>query len=283
MRVQFLDFWPNFNTTNNVILDHIRKYREVEVVVSNPDMIVCSIFGRSSLALNKPKILIIGECIQLSHDALKQPGLILILTTTSLNHPKAYTYPWGNWYHPINHIWAPSTKPKTRFCAFVISNPRCEIRNNIFLAINSYKKVDSAGRALNNVGYQAPGAIDDSRGHGTNREFIDWLSQYKFYICCENRSHPGYHTEKIMNAYLANCVPIYWGADTIFSLHTAESMVYVRNMVDAVREIRELDTNAHVYKRKQEANPYKEPLESPNSPYNYERHSEIIRDVINNL
>ncbi|MBP9673642.1 MAG: hypothetical protein KBD63_00975 [Bacteriovoracaceae bacterium] len=42
------------------------------------------------------------------------------------------------------------------------------------------------------------------------------LAHYKFCICYENaRDIPGYITEKILDCFLAGCVPIYWGASDI--------------------------------------------------------------------
>lgn len=41
------------------------------------------------------------------------------------------------------------------------------------------------------------------------------LEQYKFNICFENMSYPGYVTEKIIDAILAGTIPVYWGAPDI--------------------------------------------------------------------
>ena len=41
-----------------------------------------------------------------------------------------------------------------KFCTFIVSNPKCQMRNKLFALINSYKKVDSMGGFANNVGYQ---------------------------------------------------------------------------------------------------------------------------------
>lgn len=38
-----------------------------------------------------------------------------------------------------------------------------------------------------------------------------WLKNYKFNICFENGSSPGYITEKLFQAYAGGCIPIYWG------------------------------------------------------------------------
>lgn len=45
---------------------------------------------------------------------------------------------------------------------------------------------------------------------------LDVYSKYSFCICYENaHSIPGYITEKIFDAFMANCIPIYWGPSNI--------------------------------------------------------------------
>jgi hypothetical protein len=44
---------------------------------------------------------------------------------------------------------------------------------------------------------------------------FEFFAPYKFSLSFENSSHPGYATEKIFNAFKANCVPLYWGDETL--------------------------------------------------------------------
>ncbi len=41
---------------------------------------------------------------------------------------------------------------------------------------------------------------------------IEFMRPYKFCIAFENSSCPGYVTEKIMDCFIAGCIPIYWGS-----------------------------------------------------------------------
>lgn len=41
------------------------------------------------------------------------------------------------------------------------------------------------------------------------------MSDYKFSLCFENTSFPGYITEKIFDCFVAGCIPIYWGAPDV--------------------------------------------------------------------
>merc|ERR1712066_109377 len=44
-----------------------------------------------------------------------------------------------------------------------------------------------------------------------------FLSGYRFCVCFENDESPGYCTEKLLHAFAAGCVPIYWGDPRISS------------------------------------------------------------------
>ena len=98
-------------------------------------------------------------------------------------------------------------KSKTKFCSFVVRshNPR-KNRNRLefFQCLSRYKKVDSGGAFMNNIG---EGPITGAYP----REKIEFLRAYKFNIAFENSSFPGYTTEKIFEPMVARCLPIYWG------------------------------------------------------------------------
>jgi hypothetical protein len=46
-----------------------------------------------------------------------------------------------------------------------------------------------------------------------NTHKINFLHNYIFNICPENSWHQGYVTEKLYEAMIAGCIPIYWGCD----------------------------------------------------------------------
>jgi hypothetical protein len=93
---------------------------------------------------------------------------------------------------------------KTKFCAFLAryANRKTRVRNEFLQKLCKYKKVDSAGAALNNVGYRVP--------HGAAAK-LEFLRPYKFNLAFENASVPGYTTEKIVDAMQARAMPVYWG------------------------------------------------------------------------
>ena len=101
--------------------------------------------------------------------------------------------------------WEKVLAAKTGFCSFLASNKnfrKTRQRIDFFHRLAKYKKIDSGGQVLNNLGHTVPGW---SAGK------IEFLKAYKFNIAFENKSLPGYTSEKIFEAMQAKCLPIYWG------------------------------------------------------------------------
>lgn len=58
------------------------------------------------------------------------------------------------------------------------------------------------------------------------------LGQYKFCLCFENTSFPGYITEKIFDCFFTGCIPIYWGAPDIAEHIPADTYIDFRTFRD---------------------------------------------------
>jgi alpha(1,3/1,4) fucosyltransferase len=153
---------------------------------------------------------------------------------------------------------------RTRFCGFVNSNPLCETRNNFFHELSKYKQVDSAGPLYNNIGRVLP------RGEDGIIHKINFLKECKFTICYENGSHPGYVTEKALEAWYAGSVPLYWGSPTValdFNPNAMLSWHDVLNQDVFIRQIEAYDKDDALYNRVMEeplfANKVEPPCMSP--------------------
>lgn len=57
---------------------------------------------------------------------------------------------------------------------------------------------------------------------------IDTIAKYKFNLCYENGSYPGYVTEKIFDAMVAGTIPVYLGAPDILQFVPADCFVDAR-------------------------------------------------------
>jgi len=132
---------------------------------------------------------------------------------------------------------------KTKFCAFVVSNPCQPMRNNAFQWLSSYKPVDSAGRLFNNVG---DGLFAGLGGGGGELRKHEFLKKYKFCLAFENESSPGYTTEKWLHAKAAGCIPIYWGDPKFERDFDLDGCIDARNIKtpsELIELVRSVDTN----------------------------------------
>ena len=129
---------------------------------------------------------------------------------------------------------------KRDFCSFVYSNNRAEtIRGELFENISHYRKVNSGGRYLNN--------LQDSKPV-LNKILFE--NKHKFSIACENASHPGYHTEKIVESFAARTIPIYWGNNTIEKEFNTNSFINCNDfdsLDEVIQRIIYLDNNEEEY------------------------------------
>jgi len=142
--------------------------------------------------------------------------------------------PWFAFYPYFSDIANRKTEPdpsllNRKFCSFVVSNAEFgdPMRKKFFAELSKYKQVDSGGVYMNNVG----GPVSDK---------LAFCRGYKFNIAFENSSYPGYTTEKLMEAYVAQTVPVYYGNPNVAVDFHPESMVAVRNEADIPRAIEEI-------------------------------------------
>ena len=125
------------------------------------------------------------------------------------------------------------------FCAFVVSNAKLTDgkREEAFEQLSRYKPVASGGRYKNNVG----GPVADK---------LAFQKGYKFALAYENTYSPGYTTEKILDAFASDTIPIYYGdplvvrdfnPDAFINAHDFDS---TENLVEYIRHV---DTNDALY------------------------------------
>ena len=129
-------------------------------------------------------------------------------------------------------------KPKKtdKFCCFVYSHG-IRFRDDFCRELARYKHIDCGGGCLNNVG----GKVKDKLG---------FQRAYKFCIACENSCYPGYCTEKILEAYKSNCIPIYLGSSTVHMDFNPETFINANNFKSSnelMRYIQRVDSDDKLY------------------------------------
>lgn len=244
IKVNFVDFCDGFNPENNPIIRSLRKYFNVEVS-DEADYVFFSCFGEQHWQVSDSciKIFITGENYCPDFNAcdygigfeymnyedryFRQPFYISRGEELNLKMQNKHILP-EDFDLALN---------KPEFCSFVVSNGINQVRNNAFHALTNYKHVNSGGRYLNNIG----GPIDNK---------LAFEGRHKFSLCFENGTHSGYTTEKIVEAFAAQTVPIYWGDPNVgrqFNEHSFINANKFKSLDEMVEFVKLVDNDDELY------------------------------------
>jgi hypothetical protein len=157
-------------------------------------------------------------------------------------------------------------KSKPHFCSLLSAyvDRTVKRRAQFFHILNRLRKVDSAGRALNNTGYRLP--------PGDRYQVkVDWLASYRFNIAFENTRRAGWCTEKLVDPLHVNTIPIYWGDPRVKDFFNPESFI-CRDDFSSDHELAEyvlhVDDTPELYAKYIRACPFHN--NRPNSTYDRE-------------
>ena len=239
IKIEFCDWWPGFDKTNNYFYNLLKEEFEVEIS-NNPDYLFFSVFGNNHQNYKCKKIFYTGENIA--------PPLNYCDWSFSfdyLDNPRNYRLPHYLLYDGYYELQRPKVIDESmanrKFCNFVASNGNCQERNMFVEQLSKYKKVDCGGRWMNNIGY----VVSDKR---------KFQSEYKFSISFENNAYrPGYEwyiTEKPFEPMCVNSVPIYKGGSKISEDFNSKSFVNCHDfssLEDAIEYVTYLDKNDDKY------------------------------------
>jgi hypothetical protein len=238
LRLLFCDFWPGFQPEDTIFMQVLVKHFEVEIT-DNPDFLIYSNFGSKYLNYDVPRVFYSSENIRPDFNLCDYALAFdrMVFGDRYYRFP-IYLLERQRELHEIgSRRWSKAPK---KFCTFIYSNDSADpARDEFFRLLSQYKKVDSGGRHLNNLGY----AVADKKA---------FQKDYKFSIAFENSSTPGYSTEKIVDAYVAGTVPIYWGDPEIGRDFNTSSFVNAhdyRSLSEVVERVVELDRNDAMYRQ----------------------------------
>lgn len=240
IKIFYTDFWSGFDYKDNFIHHVLSKYYELEVCEDNPEYLFYSVFGRNHLRYECIRIFYTGENVR--------PNFAVCDYGIGFAHEafgdRYVRYPhWCLYRDDLRRAMNPMLRPENNggreaFCNFIYSNGKVLTpREAFFDRLSIYKKVDSGGRHRNNIG----GAVADK---------FTWCSQYKFSITFENASTPGYTTEKILQAFAANTIPIYFGDPLVTKDFNGRAFVNCHDFAgvdDVISRIAELDKREDSY------------------------------------
>lgn len=259
LRVAFLDFWPTFTTDDFLTrFPELGVVAEVEVTVdpARADLVVFSCFpeGRRTTRPRDPRSWTSVRGVRLFYTAENvRPDFATcdaamsfcrdLVDARHLRVPnyvgtqRAFGFDDDALLHPPPDP-AAARRGKTRFCAYVQGNST-PFREDFVSKLSRYKRVDCAGPSLNNTGFTVGRA-----------EKYDLYGESKFAVTFENEATVGYTSEKLPDALLAGCVPIYWGDPTVHLDFNPGAFLHLRDFAsadDLVERIVELDRDDAAY------------------------------------
>ncbi len=221
IRLDFCDIGPGFVKTDNFFFNLLNQHFGVQIA-DCPDFVIYFDPNQHVHRLHNCVRILVG----LEWWAPDWKECDYALTTRYLDDPRhlrlPYYVPWCDGPAALSKAEEEPEKllaEKTGFCSFVVSNNhpvKNRMRKEFFEKLSRYKKVDSGGRFMNNIG----GPITP----GSNAK-IEFLRRYKFNLAFENESHEGYTTEKIYHAMQARSLPIYWGSPRVHEEFNSKSFL----------------------------------------------------------
>lgn len=242
VRIAYIDFWKKFNQDDFIITRLLKKHYDVIFDENNPEYIICSNFGTDYLKYSCPRIVFYGEARAVDFNVYDY-GIAfddIIFGDRYLQYPLFFIYEKNLSLALKKHLMSDEEiLGKTKFCNTVVSNNvGCNIRDKYFDAISQYKQVDSGGRHKNNLPSGEP--VKDK---------LEFQKQYKFSFAFENSTFPGYVTEKIIDAWAAGTVPVYWGAPDVAQYFNPKAFIDCTDKTpeEAIELVKAIDEDDEKY------------------------------------
>ena len=246
IKINFMSFWTSFDKTNNTIYNILKKKYNVEIS-DNPDYLFVSANG-------KPYDFMKYDCIRIFYSGEEiVPDFNLFdyaIGFDDISFGDRYVrFPFCYFGVDSKHLSFGLNKKEAKnvlrqkdiFCNLIYWEDSIGgFRNELFNALSKYKKVDSYGRLLNNVG-----------GRGVSyKEKYDILRRSKFTIAVEGCNYRGITTEKIFQPFEVHSVPIFYGNPDIekdFSPRAFVNCHRYNSLDEIVNAVIELDNNDDKY------------------------------------
>lgn len=237
----------NYDSVHN-LLRLIGDVCSFEIVDQNPDYLIHSCFGYEHLRHECVRICWIGENIipdfNVSDYAIGFARMDFGDRYRRIPLYRFYFSDYDSLFDEdrclIDFSAAVEMQQKSEFCTLVISNSeRGGYFNEFYEELQKYKNVSSGGRVLNNIG----GPVGDK---------LAFLKKGKFHLAFENSSSPGYITEKILHAFAARTVPIYWGAPDVTLDFNPKAFINCHDFASiggVIKEIRRIDQDDGAYQK----------------------------------
>jgi hypothetical protein len=259
-RIQFSDFWDRFDPRRNIWVAVLERLAiPHEVVDESPDLLICSVFGMAWATIPaRKKLFYAGENWYRMDEKTPLLGNASALESFDMVYSFDYNDSANHYRVPLYLIDSIATRmedysavlrnkgkdqlyrefQQRKFCTFVQGNKDCPFRNQFLHRLSAVERVDCHGELFNNTG-----TIVDRRGK------IEVTRDYKFALAFENSEYAGYVTEKLVDAFKSDVLPIYWGGTRVHEEFNEQAFVNVNTLGEsqALRLVEEMRNDFDLY------------------------------------
>lgn len=239
LKIWFADFWPEW-PLEDFITPILKQHYDIIIDKNSPDILFHSIFNRmvETPQYKCKKVLVLAENHRASQFNSNYSISFDPHSETNFRLPlwQIYLLLWPHLkdrlYNRLNY----TEDQFERWCAFTVSNPSNFMRNSAYQELNSYKRVNSYGKFLNN-NTELQALSQEKYWRDAKDEFF-LKHPHKFMLTYENTPYRYYCTEKLMDAFLVGAMPIYWGDPRVGEDWNKDAFIDVtRGELDIVKQI----------------------------------------------
>lgn len=250
VKIDFSDFWAGFDKNDNDFINALRNHFNVEIS-DEPEYLFYSSFGDNYLNYDCIRIFYTGEDQSPDFNACDYAMGFdrMVFGDRYVRLPIYLIGDYRSRYLGLSQrrtVTKEDLDSRKKFCSFVVSNCLAgDVRGEFFKQLSEYKRVESGGRYLNNIG----GPVADK---------LAFQQECKFAIAFENESHAGYVTEKLMQAFDAYTVPIYYGAPDVeldFRKGSFINCADFNNFDEVIEYVKKVDNDDDLYLQIVNTNP----------------------------
>lgn len=252
VKINYAGVGEDFNKEQNLIYDLLKINGYDVQIVDDPDYLICGFSGDNPYqycGTPQVRIMYSGENLIPDFNLIDYSICPYPIQFGDRNFQlPACVWPRAHWQSLAqkdrNAYDVEFVRDKEYFANFITGHEsEYNIRGDFFKKLCEYKRVESPGSYLNNMpGGEMVNWLNDSKS--------DFQRKCKFTLCFESTNHYGFVTEKIMDAFYADTIPVYYGSPTAAEIFNKDAFINVADYDSfdaAIEKIKELDQDDEKY------------------------------------